>query len=193
MTCLKLNHWWTFLTGKKVHLTLQWCFTLHSQSWEHKSSIRLELSRLWQSRLLDNLRGTHTLQPIAADSTLVIFIPLLPFPMRDCVCIRHDFWFSFFGGIHFWISLEMGSQIESEAVQFWGVERGVQYLKPGKSLAHPSCMGLDLLWFQVLELPSLCYALWRIISLSPSPITLCVVEDIGLDKPTPAMTMIAYV
>ncbi len=28
---------------------------------------------------------------------------------------------------------------------------------------------------------------------SPSLITLCVVKDIGLDKPTPAMTMIAYV
>ena len=39
----------------------------------------------------------------------------------------------------------MGSQIENETVQFWGVERGVQYLKPGESLAHPSPMGLDLL------------------------------------------------
>jgi hypothetical protein len=78
-------------------------------------------------------------------------------------------------------------------VQFWGMEQEYQYLKLGKLLAYPSCMGLDLLRFQVLELPSHCYALWCIISLSPSLITLCVVEDIGLDKPTPATTMIAYV
>jgi hypothetical protein len=40
---------------------------------------------------------------------------------------------------------EMGSQIENETVGFWVVERGVQYLKPGESLAHPSRSGLDLL------------------------------------------------
>ncbi len=193
MTCLKLNHWWTFLTGKMVHLTLQLCFTLHSQSWEHKSSIRLELSRSWQSGLLDHLRWMRTLQLIAAASTLCKFYPTLTLSCERLHLHLLRFLISFFGGIHFWVSLEMGSQIESEAVWFWGVEQGVQYLKPGKLLAHPSCMGLDLLWFQVLKLTSLCYALWCIISLSPSLITLCVIEDIGLDKPTPAMTMIAYV
>jgi hypothetical protein len=78
-------------------------------------------------------------------------------------------------------------------VQFWGMEQEYQYLKLGKLLAYPSCMGLDLLQFQVLELPSHCYALRCIISLSPSLIALCDVEDIGLDKPTPGITMIAYV
>jgi hypothetical protein len=87
----------------------------------------------------------------------------------------------------------MGSQIESGSVQFWDVEQEVLYIKPRESLANPSCMGLDLLQFQVLELPSHCYTLRCIRSLSLSLITLCVVEDIGLDKPTPAMTMIAYV
>ncbi len=51
----------------------------------------------------------------------------------------------FFSGILFWFLLKMGSQIENEAVLFWGVEQGVQYLKPGKSVAYPSCPGLDLL------------------------------------------------
>jgi hypothetical protein len=87
----------------------------------------------------------------------------------------------------------MGSQIENEMVQLWGVEQEVLYIKPEESLVYPSCMGLDLLQFQVLELPSHCYALWCIRSLSPSLITLCVMEDIGLDKSTPAMTMMVYV
>ncbi len=86
----------------------------------------------------------------------------------------------------------MGSQIENEMVRFWGVERGVQYLKPVESLAHPSCTGLNLLWFQVLELPSHCYTEVYDKSLSLSH-TMCDVEDYGFKKPTPAMTMIAYV
>ncbi len=70
-------------------------------------------------------------------------------------------WFSNLSwGIHFCFLLKMGSQIENEVVQFWGVERGVQYLKPGKSTAYPSCLGPDLLRFQVLELPSHCYAFY---------------------------------
>ena len=86
----------------------------------------------------------------------------------------------------------MGSQIENETVRFWGVERGVQHPKSGESLAHPSRMGLNLLWFQVLELPSCCYTEVYDKSLSLSHTTRDV-EDFGLDKPTPAMTMIAYV
>jgi hypothetical protein len=54
----------------------------------------------------------------------------------------------------------MGSQIENEAVQFCGLERGVQYLKPGKLTAYPSRSRLHLLQFQVLELPSHCYAFY---------------------------------
>ncbi len=70
-------------------------------------------------------------------------------------------WFSNLSwGIHFWFLLKMGGQIENEAVQFWRVEQGVQYLKPGKSMAYPSCPGPDLLQFQVLELPSHCCAFY---------------------------------
>jgi hypothetical protein len=53
-------------------------------------------------------------------------------------------WFSNLSwGIHFWFLLKMGSQIDNEAVRFWGVERGVQYLKPGELMAYPYRPGLD--------------------------------------------------
>jgi len=51
----------------------------------------------------------------------------------------------------------MGSQIENGKVQFWGMEREVQYPKPAELLAYPSRAGLDLLRFQASELPSHCY------------------------------------
>ena len=87
----------------------------------------------------------------------------------------------------------MGSQIiENGKVRFWGMEWEVHYPKPAELLAYPSREGLDLLRFQASELPSHCYTEVYDKSLSLSHTTRDV-EDFGLDKPTPAMTMIAYV